>query len=267
MSDMNRSFAGSMPEFYDRFLVPVRFEPFASDMAKRLDTLTAGDLLEVAAGTGILTRALARTLSPSVRITATDLNPAMIARARTHAGLERVTWREADALALPFDDRTFDCVVCQFGVMFFPDKRTAFREILRVLRPGGWFLFSVWGDRRGSVLQIATTVVGHYLSRAPASLVSPDYSDIPAVEADLIATCFRSVTAEHVAKRGLSASAYDAAVASCHGGLLRAQIDQHAPNRLDEITAAAAVAITETFGPGEISDPLHAALFSARRSF
>jgi SAM-dependent methyltransferase len=267
MSDMNRSFAGSMPEFYDRFLVPVLFEPFASEMAKRLDTLAAGDLLEVAAGTGILTRALARTLSPSVRITATDLNPAMIARARTHAGLERVTWREADALALPFDDRTFDCVVCQFGVMFFPDKRTAFREILRVLRPGGWFLFSVWGDRRGSVQQIAATVVGHYLSRAPASLISPHYSDIPAVEADLIAAGFRSVTAEHVAKRGLSASAHDAAVASCHGGLLRAQIDQHAPNRLDEITAAAAAAITETFGPGEISDPLNAVLFSARRSF
>jgi Methyltransferase domain len=108
---------GSQPEFYDRFLVPVLFEPFANDMASRVGTsLASGDLLEIAAGTGILTRALVRALSPAVNITATDLNPAILARAQTHAGLERVTWREADALALPFHDQTFDCVVCRSDI-------------------------------------------------------------------------------------------------------------------------------------------------------
>jgi ubiquinone/menaquinone biosynthesis C-methylase UbiE len=132
VSDMNRSFAGSMPEFYDRILVPVMFEPFAQDLADRLRGMTSGHILEIAAGTGIVTRALARLLSLEVAITA-----AMLDRAKSHSGLERVRWQEADALALPFGDRLFDCVVCQFGAMFFADKQTAFREALRVLGLGG----------------------------------------------------------------------------------------------------------------------------------
>src|SRR5204863_3067335 len=128
MSDMNRSFAGSMPEFYDRILVPVMFEPFATDLAERLRGTRSGRVLEGAAGTGVVTRALARRLPAQVAITATDLNPAMLDRAKSHPGLDRVRWQVADALAVPFADRQFDCVVCQFGVMFFPDKRAAFRE-------------------------------------------------------------------------------------------------------------------------------------------
>src|ERR1700687_3921523 len=145
MAEMNRSFSGSMPEFYDRFLVPVMFEPFARDLAGRVQGLTSGHVLEIAAGTGVVTRALARDLPAEIVITATDLNAAMLDRAKSHAGMERVRWQEADALALPFGDRLFDCVVCQFGVMFFPDKQAGFREALRVLQPGGRFLFSVWG--------------------------------------------------------------------------------------------------------------------------
>src|SRR6478672_3978485 len=119
---MNRSFSGSLPEFYDRHLVPMDFEQFARLMAEQVRTMTSGDLLEIAAGTGVVTRALAWTLRASVTIPATDINPAMLARARSHTCLERVIWQEADALALPFADRSFDCVLCQFGVMFFPDK-------------------------------------------------------------------------------------------------------------------------------------------------
>jgi ubiquinone/menaquinone biosynthesis C-methylase UbiE len=173
MSDMDRSFSGSMPEFYDRILVPVMFEPFAQDLAERLAGMKSGHVLEIAAGTGVVTRALARKLPAAVAITATDLNPAMLERAKSHAGIERVEWQEADALALPFGDRLFDCVVCQFGVMFFPDKQASFREALRVLRPGGQFLFSVWGDRKGSVFDVAADVVGAALCRNPASLASP----------------------------------------------------------------------------------------------
>ena len=151
MSEMNRSFSGSLPEFYDRHLVPMDFEQFARLMAEQVRTMASGDLLEIAAGTGVVTRALARTLPAPVTITATDINPAMLARARSHAGLERVKWQEVDALALPFADRSFDCVLCQFGVMFFPDKAQAFRETLRVLRPGGRYLFNVWGSLDGTV--------------------------------------------------------------------------------------------------------------------
>src|SRR4051794_21521195 len=159
MSDMNRSFAGQMPEFYDRFLVPVMFEPFAQDLARRLQGMRSGHVLELAAGTGIVTRALARMLPAAVAITATDLNPAMLDQARSHTGLERVQWQQADALSLPFADQQFDYILCQFGVMFFPNKVAAFREALRVLRPGARFLFSVWGNRGDSVWDVVVKVV------------------------------------------------------------------------------------------------------------
>src|SRR5436190_8363824 len=211
MSYMNRSFAGSMPEFYDRILVPAMFEPFALDLAERLRGITTGQVLEVAAGTGVVTRALARLLPAEASIMATDLNPAMLDRAKSHRGIERVTWQEADALALPFDDRQFDCVVCQFGVMFFPDKRAAFREARRVLRPGGRFLFSVWGDRKDSPFEVVAQVVGERLSRDPASLVSPPYNDVDMVRGDLASVGFSSMAVEEIMKVTHSNSARDAA--------------------------------------------------------
>jgi SAM-dependent methyltransferase len=265
MSEMNRSFAGQMPEFYDRFLVPMMFAPFAQDIARRLQGMLTGHVLELAAGTGIVTRELAQTLPVAVAITATDLNPAMMEQAKSHAGLERIQWQEADALSLPFPDAAFDAVVCQFGVMFFPDKVAAFREALRVLRPGGRFLFSVWGDREGSVWDVVITVVGRFLSRDPASLVSPLYNDVGTVHADLAAAGFASITSEDVIESTHSRSPREAAISQCHGGLVRSAIDAQMPDRLDEITEAATVAIGARFGCGSIEAPLHAILFTAAR--
>ena len=265
MSDMNRSFAGQMPEFYDRFLVPMMFAPFAQDLARRLEDTLSGHVLELAAGTGVLTRALARTLPAAVAITATDLNPAMLTQAKSHAALERVKWQEADALSLPFADQQFDYAVCQFGVMFFPDKVAAFREALRVLRPNGRFLFSVWGSREGSVWDVVVTVVGQFLSRDPASLVAPPYKDVATVQADLAAAGFASITTEDVIQSTRSGSPREAAISQCHGGLVRAAIDAHMPDRLDEITEAATAAIAARFGRESIESPLHAILFTAAR--
>lgn len=238
MSDMGRSFSGSMPEFYDHYL---------------------------AAGTGIVTRALARSLPASVAITATDLNPAMLERAKAHPGLERVSWQEADALALPFEDEAFDCVVCQFGVMFFADKRAGFREVQRVLKPGGRFLFNVWDDFEGTVFGEARRAVGQHLGHDPMTFTAPMYNDADLVRADLTAAGFGSVKAEKLTKLGHSASAKEAAMANCHGGLIRAHIDAHAPDRPDEITGKAAAAIAACFGNGSIDAPLKAVLFTADR--
>ena len=266
MSEMNRSFSGSMPQFYDRYLVPFQFEPFARDLADRLRHMNAGEVLEIAAGTGVVTRALARALPPAVRITATDLNPAMLAHAKSHSGLERVEWREADAMALPFADASFDCVLCQFGVMFFPDKETGFREACRVLRPGKQFLFSVWGAREGSALLVAQQVAGEMLGRDPSSLTAPQYDDVPTAKAALDKAGFASITVEKVTKRTGAPSALAAAIATCHGGILRAEIDKSGPGRLDEITGAVAAAFAERFGDGSVDLPIEAVLFSGAKA-
>jgi SAM-dependent methyltransferase len=150
--------------------------------------------------------------------------------------------------------------------MFFPDKPAAFREARRVLRPGGRFLFSVWGDKRGTARLLAEQVVGEKLSRDPARLVAPEYNDIEAVTADLAAAAFPSVTAAKVSKTTVSASAREAAVANCHGGMLRAQIDKLAPDRLAEITDAVEAAFTARFN-GHVKAPLNALLFTAVKPF
>src|SRR5215213_2439429 len=140
----DKLFAGSIPEIYDRLMVPLIFEPYAVDLARRVAALAPHDVLETAAGTGVLTRALAAQLTPSTRIVASDLNQPMLDQAarRQQGGI--VEWKQADALALPFGDQSFDVVACQFGAMFFPDKVQGYKEARRVLRPTGRFLFNVW---------------------------------------------------------------------------------------------------------------------------
>ena len=141
----DRVFAGSIPEIYDKLLVPLIFDPYAADIAERLVKLNPRSVLETAAGTGALTRAMATRLAAGAEITATDLNQPMLERARERTPDDkRIKWQQADALALPFDDNMFDAAVCQFGVMFFPDKVKGYKETRRVLKPGSTFLFSAW---------------------------------------------------------------------------------------------------------------------------
>src|SRR5260221_9290112 len=145
MTDADRAFAGSIPALYDRFLGPLIFEPYAADLAARLADLREGPLLEIAAGTGIVTRALARRLAAGIAIVASDLNQAMLDFAASQRSARPVTWQRADAQALPFADASFAAVACQFGVMFFPDKVAAFREARRAPKPAGRPVFSGWG--------------------------------------------------------------------------------------------------------------------------
>src|SRR3954466_10090578 len=144
MTGRDAVFAGSIPALYDRFLGPLLFEPYGRDLAARLSDLGAGRVLETAAGTGIVTAALAERLPSAVALVATDLNQAMVDHAAAKPALRRVELRQADALALPFADASFDAVACQFGVMFFPDRVAGYREARRVLKPGGRFVFNVW---------------------------------------------------------------------------------------------------------------------------
>src|SRR3954468_22056969 len=217
MAGTDKLFAGNIPEIYDRFLVPLIFEAYARDLAEQVAEPEPRDVLETAAGTGVLTRALASRL-PEARMVATDLNQPMLDHA---AGWQpfasRVAWRQADALALPFADGTFDAVACQFGVMFFPDKVRSLREARRVLRPRGRFLFSVWDQIEENEFAACVTDAlaamfpedpPRFLARTPHGYHEPEQ-----IRADLTAAGFTRVSVEGVRHRSRAPSARDVSVA------------------------------------------------------
>ena len=152
------AFSGDIPRHYDEGLGPVQFVPFARDMARRVAEIGPVNVLETAAGTGIVTRSLRDSLPAHSRLTSTDLQTPMldVARTKFRTG-EQIVLQTADATALPFADDTFDAVVCQFGVMFFPDKDLAYREVMRVLQPGGTYLFSVWDSHANNAFARITS--------------------------------------------------------------------------------------------------------------
>lgn len=144
MANLHTTFAGSIPDYYDRFLGPAQFGPFGAALAALVPADPGGDVLEIACGTGLVTRELRDRLSPARRLVASDLSRAMIDFARAKVPSPAIEWREADAMKLPLRDGEFAAVVCALGFMFVPDKPAAFREARRVLGDGGMLYFSVW---------------------------------------------------------------------------------------------------------------------------
>jgi ubiquinone/menaquinone biosynthesis C-methylase UbiE len=234
---------------------PLLFEPYAADLAARLAGVTSGRVLETAAGTGILTRQVVRTLPDAVSIVATDLNQPMLEFAAAQQGMERVTWQQADALALPFENAMFDWVICQFGVMFFPDKRAAYREARRVLRPGGRFIFNVW-DRleKNEIADIVNQAMVALFPKDPP-LFFPrtphGYHSLDAIRGELTEAGFSSILAETVQKISRAASARDAVTGFCQGTPLRNEIETRDPGGLGAATDAAADAVAARFGQGQ----------------
>ena len=173
MSVSDRAFTHAIPKLYEMYLVPLLFEPYAVDLLARLASRPVTRVLEIAAGTGVVTRRMANILPTNVAIVATDLNQAMLDEAAAVGTARPVEWRQADAKALPFADGSFDAVVCQFGAMFFPGKSAAFAETHRVLTPGGIFLFSVW-DRieTNELADVVESAVGRLFPTDPPTRLS-----------------------------------------------------------------------------------------------
>src|SRR5436190_8638261 len=143
--DLQRTFSGSIPEYYDNCLGPAWFGKIAADLARRLPEDPGGDVLEIACGTGLMTRHLRKRLDPRRRLVASDLSNPMLDYARGKlSGLAGIEWRQADALKLPFADGEFAAVACSLGVMFVPDRKAFFNEVRRALKPGGLLVFNVW---------------------------------------------------------------------------------------------------------------------------
>ena len=260
-------FSGSIPSLYDKYLGPLIFEPYAQDLANRLSALNAERVLETAAGTGIVTRALERSLSPRGSIVATDLNQPMLDHAAERIPSSRVSWQKADAQALPFPDGAFDAVVCQFGVMFFPDKQKAYREARRVLKPGGHFIFNVW-DRieYNEFADTVTTAVADMFANDPPRFLARTphgYHEKQAVIADVRSAGFTDVAVETLTRRSVAASCRDPAIGFCQGTPLRNEIEARDANRLDEATEAAAGRISARFGNGPVDGMMQAHVFTA----
>jgi SAM-dependent methyltransferase len=254
-SNADGAFTGSIPELYDRYLGPMLFEPYARDMAHRFAGFE-GALLETAAGTGRVTRALAEEASPSAAITATDLNAPMLARASEDVRAPNVTWRRADAQALPFEDAGFDAVVCQFGVMFFPDKAAGYAEARRVLKPGGRFVFNVWdGIVANDLSRIVHEAMAAQFPDDPPGFVARvpfGYHDEDHIRGALAEAGFGAVRVEHVALPTRAPCAADAATGLCLGTPLRGELEARCPEGLDATVTATARALSEAFGSGPI---------------
>jgi len=252
--DKATAFGTTYAELYDRYLVPMLFAPYAEFVARRAANLHPDTVLETAAGTGIATQSLA-TMLPGASITATDLNQPMIDQAKAKADFRNVTWQQADAMNLSVADGCFDLVVCQFGVMFFPDKQIAFREARRVLRPEGNLLFVVWEDWKlmpTAPLAIAADTVAGLVGCDPGMLVNPPYHDEPVIRTDLEAAGFRHIEIDRVVQPARAASARQAAIATVHGSLIRTVIESTAPGRLDDATNGVERAIRGKLGDGQI---------------
>lgn len=258
------SWIESMPAVYDRCLGPTLFAPFAQRLAQTVAGSSPCQVLELAAGTGIATRAIVAAL-PMAEVTATDLNPAMVAWSAAH--VPGATWQQADAQALPMADGSFDVVMCQFGAMFFPDKPTAFAEAARVLRPGGTLVQLVWdaaelSDVPDALIRSLRSAFPHdppdFVARVPHG-----YFDRAQITADLAGAGFPDIEIEAVTLRGESPSADVLAEGFCLGTPLRFALE--ARGDLSELTRAVAAEMTRLLGVGPVSGDLAALQITARR--
>lgn len=268
VATVDKVFAGSIPEMYERLMVPLIFEPYARDLAARLAKIRPANVLETAAGTGVVTRALASALPAETRLTVTDLNQPMLDHAKGRQPADsRIAWKQADALALPFEDRSFDAVACQFGAMFFPDKVQGYREARRVLKPGGHFFFSVWdrieeNDFADVITQELAAVFPNdpprFLARTPHG-----YHHEKQIREEVKAAGFTNISIDAVDERSKAPSPRDPAIAYCQGTPLRSEIEARGAPGLEEATNKAADAMARKFGTGAVDGRIRALVISA----
>lgn len=269
MGSSDTVFAGSIPSVYDRYMVPMIFAPYAAIMAERARSFAPTDILETAAGTGVVTQALREAL-PDAEIIATDLNEPMLEQAQQRLSAANIRFQTANAQALPFEDGAFDLVVCQFGVMFFPDKVLAHVEARRVLRRGGRYLLAIW-DRidRNLATRIAGQAVAALFPGDDASAfferIPFRYHDPDVIRADLRAAGFEQVEIERIELRSRAASARDAAIALVQGTPMRSELEQRGAETLSAATDAAASALAQFETADGLDAPMSALLVTAAK--
>jgi ubiquinone/menaquinone biosynthesis C-methylase UbiE len=269
MSESDKLFAGSIPENYDRNMVPLIFESYARDLSLKAAALSPKAVLETAAGSGVVTRALAPKLSPDARYVVTDLNQPMLDYAATRQNADhRISWHKADAQALPFEDAAFDVVCCQFGAMFFPDRPSGYREARRVLKPGGCFLFNVWDRIEENVFanDVTNALAAFFPDDPPRFMARTPhgYHDTALIRRDLEKAGFADVTIETREEQSRAPSPRHVALAYCQGTPLRNEIEARGADQLEAATDHAAAAIAHRHGNGEVAAKIQAHVITAR---
>ncbi|MGN6652431.1 class I SAM-dependent methyltransferase [Trinickia sp.] len=263
MIERDKVFAGSIPKFYDTLMVPLIFEAYAADLAELVAASSPRSVLETAAGSGVVTRALAPKLCAGARYVVTDLNQPMLDYAAARQGADsRIEWRQADALDLPFEDASFDVVCCQFGAMFFPNRVVGYAEARRVLRPSGRFVFNVW-DRieENAFAEEVTNAVAtvfpddppRFLARTPHG-----YHDIALIREELSRAGFAQIKIETREQVSCATSARAAATAYCLGTPLRNEIEARDAGLLQLATDRAMEAIAKRHGEGPVAGKIQA---------
>ena len=270
VSSPNARFSGSIPEHYDEHLGPFFFDYYAAEMGRRVSALAGGRVLETASGTAISTEGLRATLPESVGIVATDLNQAMVDYAEGKRGhLVNVEYRQADALALPFADGEFGAVICQFGIMFFPDKAAGMREAARVLKPDGQFLFSVWDSFEvNTIAGLVHDTVGSFFESDPPQFMRAPFAtyEIDPVKEMLAEAGFTHIAAEVVPTTVECPSAHHLAIGMVKGNPTIHELDERGTADPETVIEAVAGAFREAFGDAPLRAPLQAIFFDARRA-
>lgn len=263
----NISFSGSIPKFYDNNLGTIFFEPFSNEMAHRIKDLKANSILEIACGTGRLTKFLPLvTATRSGSITATDLNPAMLEHAKRTVAWKNIDWQVVDAMELPYGDSSFDVVVAQFGVMFYPDKQKAYKESYRVLVGNGSFIFSAWDSlRHNSIAQLTHDVITEFFP-----IDTPQFYNIPfsyfnedEIRADLTAAGFKTINIESLKLEGYAETAHDAATGLLQGTPLYNAIVERGKDMLPAMIEKLAQEIRSLFGDTHLAIPIQANIVTA----
>ncbi len=274
MTESHQFFRGSIPENYERYLGPMLFEAFGNDMARRAAAIGPNSMLEVAAGTGIATRYLRSLIPPDVPIMATDLNEGMLEIALRKLGtLKNLEFRQADAMALPFAEHSFDAVVCQFGVMFVPDKLAAVREAARVLKPGGTYLLSIWDsiEKNDFVRTINTSLKEIFADNPPTFFAGPyGLYQLDTLRALLEAAGFHSIQMSILSQDSPTGAARNAVIGYLTGTPfvfdLDKHLDQHGNIARDEVIARVTQAVAEAHGDPPVGAKIQAIFISALRS-
>lgn len=265
MEKKHVKFDGSIPANYDKYLVPLIFEAYGQDLARRAAAYQPQDVLETAAGTGVVTHHLNQLLAEETNLTVTDLNPAMLDIARSKFnGVDRITFEPADALQLPYQDDSFDLVVCQFGIMFFPDKLAGMKEAVRVLRPGGVFVFNVWDalERNQHVNTIVKTLWGVFPDDPPQFMNIPyGYYQIDDIRDELQAAGFGRIEVSVLPEESVAPTVEDVAQAVLYGSPLSIEIEERIAESMPDLKLEISKALDAAHGNNPTRAPMQSISF------